>query len=423
MNEDFAAEPASEPVPFPEACTTVHDAVKFQCRVYNPRTQEYFVASNVIRPNHQGFLNDDGDDDSDCDASRDSGVSTKDPQVAYMIVKALQRAMVCRNEHSGMIHLARVLEHRNYAPVHCTNRSADCTARGEENDLSHYAQWELTDREVVIKELYLTRVFLNENHKQAVKNEVKAMRYIQNYSNEIQNLNHVSVPRDVLIEAGLNRRHLWMVMPYHGTRSDFHYQMTDSDGMRQALTEHDARQLFRGILSAMAEMQQMRLSHRDISAENLILDGQRCVVIDFATNIRLPYDNDQRLLVKNTQRVGKVQYMAPEMFYGSPYDGFAVDLWACAIMLFRMTSGCFPFELPGLFELPRRTNPVFRALVSNDQFRFTLACNHIRQNVDYLFPTLSPQLMDLLQRMMAEDPTERLSLRQIQNHAWMTMQI
>ena len=211
-------------------------------------------------------------------------------------------------------------------------------------------------------------------------------------------------------------------MPYHG--SEFPYQRIDPDnGRMRALPEHEACILFRGILSAMAEIQQMRLSHRDISAGNLILDDQRCVVIDFATNIRLPYNNDQRLLVDNTQRVGRVHYMAPEMFNGAPCDGFAVDLWACAIMLFRMTSGCFPFELPGLFELPRRTNPVFRALVSNDQFRFTLACNHIRQNVDYLFPTLSPQLMDLLQRMMAEDPTERLSLRQIQNHAWMTMQI
>ena len=123
----------------------------------------------------------------------------------------------------------------------------------------------------------------------------------------------------------------------------------------------------------MAEIQQMRLSHRDISAGNLILDDQRCVVIDFATNIRLPYNNDQRLLVDNTQRVGRVHYMAPEMFNGSPYDGFAVDLWACAIMLFRMSSGCFPFQIPS------RRDQVFRELVSNDPVRFTLACNHIRQ--------------------------------------------
>jgi len=396
MNEDYAAQPASEPVPFPEA--RVHHAVKFQCRVYNPRTQEYFVASNVIRPNHQGFLNDEGGDDSKCDASFNSGVSTGDTQVAYMIVKPLQPVMAYGDEHIGMIYFARVLEHRI----------------SEANDPSRDTEWELTDQVVAIKELDLTRV--NENQRQAARNEVKAMRYIQNYSNQTQNLNHVSVPWDILTEAGVNRRHLWMVMPYHGTHSDFHYQMIDPDGRMRALPEHEVCYLFRGILSAMAEMQQMRLSHRDISPGNLILDDHRCVVIDFATNIRLPYDNDQRLLVKNTQRVGKVQYMAPEMFNRLPYDGFAVDLWACAIMLFRMTTGCFAFQLPS------PTAPNFTELTSNDPIQFTVAFNRIIQIADNPLPMPSPLLMDLLQRMMAYNPTERLSLRQIQNHAWMTMQ-
>ena len=376
MNDDYAAEPASEPVPFPQA--RVHNAVRFQCRVYIPSEQQSFVAPNVIRPNHQGG------DDSDSDASRVSSVSTGDPQVAYMIVRELQRALV------GMVYLAMVLNRRI----------------GEENDPSHDAEWEVTDQQVAIKEIDLTRG--------SVTNEVRAMRYIQNYSNLIQNLNHVSVPRDVLFEA-INRRHLWMVMPYHG--SEFPYQRIDPDGRMRAWTEHEARELFRRMLSAMAEMQQMRLSHRDVSAENLILDGQRCVVIDFATNIRLPYDNDQRLLVKNTQRVGKVQYMAPEMFNRLPYDGFAVDLWACAIMLFRMTTGCFAFQLPS------PTAPNFTELTSNDPIQFTVAFNRIIQIADNPLPMPSPLLMDLLQRMMAYNPTERLSLRQIQNHAWMTMQL
>jgi len=226
----------------------------------------------------------------------------------------------------------------------------------------------------------------NENLRQTVINEVRAMRYIQNYSNKIQNLNHVSVPRDVLIEAGLNPCHLWMVIPYHG--SEFPYQVIDREGSVRPWTEHEARELFRGILSAMEEMQQMRLSHHDVSAENLILDSQRCVMIDFATNIRLPYNNDQRLLVKYTQQVGKRYYMAPEMFYGLltqlPYDGLAVDLWACAIMLFRMTSGFFPFEFPS------RTSQVFRELSSNYPIIFTLAFIRIRQIIN---PLPTPQLI------------------------------
>ena len=149
-------------------------------------------------------------------------------------------------------------------------------------------------------------------------------------------------------------------MPYHGIHSDFHYQMTYlDDGSRKTLLECSARYCFKAIISAMAEMQQMRLSHRDISAENLMLDRPRCVVIDFATNICLPYNNDQRLLVINTQQVGKWQYMASEMFDGLPYDGFAVDLWSCAIMLFRMTARCFPFELP------RNTDQNFKDVSDN----------------------------------------------------------
>jgi len=73
---------------------------------FNPNTQS-IVISDVISPYHQGFRNDDGGDDSKCDASRNSGVSTRDPQVAYMIVMELEPAMVYLNEHIGMIYLAR----------------------------------------------------------------------------------------------------------------------------------------------------------------------------------------------------------------------------------------------------------------------------------------------------------------------------
>lgn len=59
-------------------------------------------------------------------------------------------------------------------------------------------------------------------------------------------------------------------------------------------------------------------------------------IIDFGLALRVPQGADGEALPLSPQEVcGKRFYMAPEVMSRSgTFDGFAVDVWACGVMLF-----------------------------------------------------------------------------------------
>lgn len=79
------------------------------------------------------------------------------------------------------------------------------------------------------------------------------------------------------------------------------------------------------------------LFKRDVSLENLMLDEENVVkIIDFGLALRVPQFDDGSAVPLSPQGVcGKQFYMSPEILTNSgQFDGFAVDVWACGIMLF-----------------------------------------------------------------------------------------
>jgi serine/threonine protein kinase len=146
--------------------------------------------------------------------------------------------------------------------------------------------------------------------------------------------------------------------------------------------------------------------HRDISLENILIheNNKTAVIIDFGLALRVPMEESglRKLLVPSTP-CGKGYYMAPEIYRSEQaFDGFAIDLWATAVVLFILLVGNPPWKHPC------------------DNIRYELIAKQ-----DQLVPLLqswqrfvSPQAADLLQRMLREDPNERLSLQEVQEHPW-----
>ncbi|MFO0093278.1 MAG: serine/threonine-protein kinase [Gemmatimonadaceae bacterium] len=80
--------------------------------------------------------------------------------------------------------------------------------------------------------------------------------------------------------------------------------------------------------------------HRDIKAENVLLDGAgRAVVTDFG----IARVSEAQPITATGTVLGTVHYMSPEQVMGEPLDGRS-DLYALGVLLFRMLSGRFPFE-------------------------------------------------------------------------------
>lgn len=103
----------------------------------------------------------------------------------------------------------------------------------------------------------------------------------------------------------------------------------------EGLPEPYARSVFRQILEGLDCIHKNKLAHRDIKLENCFLDENAVVKIaDFG-------------LTKNAEnpmktKCGTPGYMPPEIC--SPnYDGQAVDIFACGVMLFLIILARPPF--------------------------------------------------------------------------------
>ena len=64
------------------------------------------------------------------------------------------------------------------------------------------------------------------------------------------------------------------------------------------------------------------------------------MVIDMGMCLRVPEDIEGvRTLIRAQGQCGKLTYMAPEVYADQDFSGFAVDVWACGIILFILLCG------------------------------------------------------------------------------------
>lgn len=110
--------------------------------------------------------------------------------------------------------------------------------------------------------------------------------------------------------------------------------------IRQAgrLPEDEARGLFKQIVCAVKYCHDNGIIHRDLKANNILLDAQRNIrVSDFGLGTR--FLTGQEL----TERCGASGYQAPE-FLGQKYDGPKKDVWSLGVLLYCMVTGTLPFK-------------------------------------------------------------------------------
>lgn len=175
------------------------------------------------------------------------------------------------------------------------------------------------------------------------------------------------------------------------------------------LSEVDGRNIFKQILSGVEYMQSKGVSHRDLSLENILLTGEGyCKIIDLGQSLRVPIDSQsgQILSMAPAGMCGKTPYRAPEVFQNQEFHGFAIDIWSLGIILFMLLTSQQPVDYPD------RMCDRYTYIVSGELRSLMSQWNLI----------ISENAMDLIQNILREDPSQRLTVAQIQAHPWMNEQ-
>ncbi len=145
--------------------------------------------------------------------------------------------------------------------------------------------------------------------------------------------------------------------------------------------------IIRQLASALGYAHEQGVVHRDVKAENLLLDANgRVMVTDFG----IARVTEAQPLTATGTVLGTVQYMSPEQVSGEPLDGRS-DLYAIGVLIFFAVSGRFPFERPS-------ASAVLVAHVNAPAPRLR----------DFV-PDVPPPLDDLVATLLAKSPDRRLS--------------
>lgn len=106
--------------------------------------------------------------------------------------------------------------------------------------------------------------------------------------------------------------------------------------------------------------------------------------------------------------VAAAVYMAPEVISGQCHS-ISMDVWAAGIMLYQMLTAQFPFwdtDMAGLFKIHPRQ-------ILKDIQGSEILLNHA------VCDGLSESAKDLIQKMLAKDPTQRISADAALRHPWL----
>uniref|UniRef100_H2SX30 non-specific serine/threonine protein kinase n=1 Tax=Takifugu rubripes TaxID=31033 RepID=H2SX30_TAKRU len=189
-----------------------------------------------------------------------------------------------------------------------------------------------------------------------------------------------------LFEVIETERTLYLVMEYASGGEVFDYLVAHG-----RMKEKEARAKFRQIVSAVQYCHQKHIVHRDLKAENLLLDADMNIKIaDFG------FSNEFTLGNKLDTFCGSPPYAAPELFQGKKYDGPEVDVWSLGVILYTLVSGSLPFDGQNLKELRER--------VLRGKYRIPFY--------------MSTDCENLLKRFLVLNPSKRGTLEQIMKDRW-----
>eukprot|EP01096_Ripella_sp_DP13-Kostka_P016032 TRINITY_DN768_c1_g1_i1.p1 TRINITY_DN768_c1_g1~~TRINITY_DN768_c1_g1_i1.p1 ORF type:complete len:361 (+),score=177.92 TRINITY_DN768_c1_g1_i1:88-1083(+) len=164
---------------------------------------------------------------------------------------------------------------------------------------------------------------------------------------------------------------------------------------RGPLDEKTALKYFRDICHGLSHCHDRKIAHLDLKPENILVSSDdRAIIADFELSYNWAPSNNP----VTDLRVGTVYYAAPEVNgCRESYVAKKADIWSLGVLLYVLISGTWPFR-----------GATYQQIEANAR-----AANLYFSRTDY-----SPELNNLLRKLLCVDPNGRPSIEQILLHPW-----
>ncbi|KAF6063108.1 Protein kinase domain family protein [Candida albicans] len=195
-------------------------------------------------------------------------------------------------------------------------------------------------------------------------------------------VNHPNIVK--LFYAFQDNNKLYLILEYLQGGELFHHL-----AMEKFMSEKDSSYYIAQMLLGIRYLHlKLKVIYRDLKPENCLLNSfGNLVLTDFGLS-KIAADNEDGT-TKNHSITGTVQYMAPEILQGDPYD-FAVDYWSLGCVAFDLLTGSPPFT---------GTNPK----------KILEKMKSIKKNLKFPF-YLSLDAKDFLRKLLQVNPEKRINL-------------
>ncbi|KAI9275930.1 hypothetical protein BDA99DRAFT_496838 [Phascolomyces articulosus] len=132
-----------------------------------------------------------------------------------------------------------------------------------------------------------------------------------------------------------DQEYYYVVMELHGDGMD----LFDFIELNETISEQEARTIFQQVAVGVHHLHHLKIVHRDIKDENIILDESgTAVLIDFGS---AAYYRENK---KFETFCGTMDYWAPELLQGISYAGPPQDIWSLGILLHTLIFRETPFN-------------------------------------------------------------------------------
>ena len=210
---------------------------------------------------------------------------------------------------------------------------------------------------------------------------------------------------EINILKQLDHPNILKILEFHLTEDKFYIitdylpegELYDEIDKKSIFSEREASYIIYQVLSAIRYCHKMRVVHRDVKPENIMIMGREngllhVKLIDFGT---AKLFNER---YKNKALVGSSYYIAPEVIKGK-YDE-ACDLWSIGVIMYILLTGSPPFN-------GDNQNEILKSILIG-KYDTTLDT----------YKTLSNNAKDLITKLLRFNPSERITAKEALMHPW-----